>query len=95
MNTLVVARTIVLNSLGGLVFGWLFWSLGLESAMMAHFLTDVIIYTLIPLAALPDGETERMLATAGVVAVVLLTLLWAGRTLVTGNRGAVMASETR
>lgn len=95
MNTLVVTRTIVLNSLGGLVFGWLFWTLGLESAMLAHFLTDVIIYTLIPLAALPGGETERMLATAGVVAVVLLTLLWAGRTLVTGNRGAGMASETR
>ena len=95
INTLVVTRTIVLNSLGGLVFGWLFWTLGLESAMLAHFLTDVIIYTLIPLPALPDGEAERMLATAGVVAVVLLTLLWTGRSLITGNQGAVMGSETK
>lgn len=36
LTPLVVARTIVLNSIGGVVFGWLFWRYSLESAMVAH-----------------------------------------------------------
>ena len=32
----VVARTLVLNALGGVVFGWLFWRRGLEAAMIAQ-----------------------------------------------------------
>jgi hypothetical protein len=75
-----------LNSLGGLAFGWLFWTFGLESAMLAHFFADVILYTLIPLAAMPEGETARMLAITGVVVIILVTLVWALRTLIAEGR---------
>ncbi len=37
----VVTRVVVLNGLGGVVFGWLFWRRGLESAMIAHALAHV------------------------------------------------------
>ena len=39
---LVVTSTFVLNGIGGLAFGWLFWTFGLESAMLAHFFADAI-----------------------------------------------------
>lgn len=32
----LVARTLALNALGGVVYGWLFWRRGLECAMLAH-----------------------------------------------------------
>lgn len=32
----LVVRTVALNALGGLVFGWLFWRRSLEAAMVAH-----------------------------------------------------------
>lgn len=49
INTLVIVRAIVLNGVGGIVFGWLFWKKGLESAMIAHFTTDIILLTILPL----------------------------------------------
>lgn len=48
ITPLVVGRAILLNGIGGVVFGWLFWRRGLESAMLAHFTTDVILLTLLP-----------------------------------------------
>jgi hypothetical protein len=39
----VVTRVLVLNTLAGLVFGAVFWAYGLEHAMAAHFVTDVIL----------------------------------------------------
>jgi hypothetical protein len=50
LTPMVIARAIVLNGIGGMVFGWLYWQLGLESAMMAHFSTDVVLYFLAVLA---------------------------------------------
>ena len=32
----VALRTVLLNALGGVAFGWLFWRRGLEAAMIAH-----------------------------------------------------------
>lgn len=49
ITALVVLRAIVLNGVGGIVFGWLFWKKGLESAMLAHFTADVFLLTLLPL----------------------------------------------
>ena len=49
LSPLVVSRAIVLNGIGGVVFGWLFWKKGLESAMIAHFTADVFLLTLLPL----------------------------------------------
>jgi membrane protease YdiL (CAAX protease family) len=36
LTPVVVIRTVLLNALGGLVFGWLFWRHSLEVAMVAH-----------------------------------------------------------
>jgi membrane protease YdiL (CAAX protease family) len=49
ITPLVVSRAIVLNGIGGVVFGWLYWKKGLESAMIAHFTTDVVLLSLLPL----------------------------------------------
>jgi len=32
---------LVLNGLGGIVFGWLYWKDNLETAMIAHMMTHV------------------------------------------------------
>jgi hypothetical protein len=86
INALVITRTIALNGLGGLAFGWLFWTFGLESAMLAHFFADVILHALIPFTATLQDVTGRILAIAGVVVVILLIFLWAWRTLITESR---------
>ncbi|HEX6925534.1 MAG TPA: CPBP family intramembrane glutamic endopeptidase [Longimicrobiaceae bacterium] len=41
LTPLIVARTVALNSIGGVVFGWLFWRYSLESAMVAHAMVHV------------------------------------------------------
>lgn len=49
ITPLIVIRAIVLNGIGGIVFGWLFWKRGLESAIIAHFTADIFLLTLLPL----------------------------------------------
>lgn len=34
---------IIGNSIGGIIFGWLYWKTGLESAMLAHVFTHVVM----------------------------------------------------
>jgi len=45
----VVARAIILNGIAGIIFGWLYWRKGLESAMISHFVADIIIHGILPL----------------------------------------------
>jgi len=85
INTLIVTRTLVVNGISGLVLGWLFWTFGLETAMLAHFFGDVVLYTLLPIVALQEGETARYLTLAGVVILVLLALIGTWRTLIVEN----------
>lgn len=49
LTPLVLARTIVLNGIGGIVFGWLYWKRGLESAIIAHFAADIVLHVLLAL----------------------------------------------
>lgn len=49
LTPLVITRAILLNGVGGIVFGWLYWKKGLESAIIAHFSTDIILQILFPL----------------------------------------------
>lgn len=49
LTPLIVLRAVVLNGVAGIVFGWLFWEKGLESAMIAHFTADIFLLTLLPL----------------------------------------------
>ncbi|MFT3805609.1 type II CAAX prenyl endopeptidase Rce1 family protein [Arenimonas sp.] len=50
LDTFVVFRTIVLNTIAALVFGWLYWRRGIEAAMLAHFSADIALHVLAPLA---------------------------------------------
>ena len=43
LTPLYVVRTLVLNGVG-VIFGWLYWRRGLESAMLAHFSTDIVVH---------------------------------------------------
>lgn len=85
LTPLVVTATFVLNGLGGLLFGWLFWTFGLESAMLSHILADILRHSLIPFILLQEGQTAKTLAATGVVILILLVLVWAWRTLILAN----------
>lgn len=41
LDATLVLRTVLLNALGGLVFGWLFWRRHLEAAMLGHASTHL------------------------------------------------------
>ncbi len=49
ITPLVVARAIILNGIAGVLFGWLYWKKGLESAMISHFSGDIILHIVFPL----------------------------------------------
>ena len=51
LTGLVVFREIALNGIGGIVFGYLFWKKGLESAMISHFSADIVLHIITPFAA--------------------------------------------
>jgi hypothetical protein len=86
LNPLVITSTLVLNGIGGLAFGWLFWTFGLESAMLAHFFADAIKLTLIPLVTMHEGEMARVLAITVLVVVILVTIIWASGSLLKEDR---------
>jgi membrane protease YdiL (CAAX protease family) len=44
LTPLLVVRAVLLNGGPGILFGYLFWKRGLESAMLAHFTTDLLIH---------------------------------------------------
>lgn len=45
----VVLRALLLNGVGGMVFGWLYWRHSLMAAMVAHFTADLVLHVLVPL----------------------------------------------
>jgi len=45
-SALEVFRVLFLNGIAGIVFGWLYWSRGLWTAMVAHFVADSMIHIL-------------------------------------------------
>ena len=46
LTPLVITRAILLNGIGGAIFGWLYWKRGLEAAMVAHFSADIVLHVL-------------------------------------------------
>ena len=48
LDSVVILRTISLNALGGLVFGWLYWKQGMESAVLGHFSADLVLHVVAP-----------------------------------------------
>jgi len=52
LSSAAIVRSLVINSLGGLVYGWMYWKKGLESAIMTHFSTDLVLHVITPLIIL-------------------------------------------
>ena len=46
LSSLIIVRAMLLNGIAGIAFGLLYWKRGLESAIVAHILTDVIVHGL-------------------------------------------------
>jgi membrane protease YdiL (CAAX protease family) len=46
ISPLMAAQIILLNAIGGIVFGWLYWRKGLESAMLSHFSADIVLHVI-------------------------------------------------
>lgn len=46
LTSLVVLRAVVLNGAAGLAFGYLYFTRGLESAMLSHFSADIVLHVL-------------------------------------------------
>lgn len=49
LTPLVIFRCLLLNGIGGIAFGWLYWKKGLESAMIAHFSADIMLHVVLTL----------------------------------------------
>ena len=48
LTPIVVALVLVMNGIGGVMFGWLYWRHSLVAAMWAHFIADVVLKALWP-----------------------------------------------
>jgi len=46
-SLIILARAIVLNGIPGAIFGYLYWKRGLESSMMSHFSSDLIVHVIL------------------------------------------------
>ena len=49
LSFLLVIRAILINGIGGVVLGYLYWKEGLLSAMIAHFTVDIVMHALLQL----------------------------------------------
>jgi membrane protease YdiL (CAAX protease family) len=49
LDAVVVTRTVLLNTIAGLVFGWFYVRKGIESAMLSHFCADLVLHVATPL----------------------------------------------
>jgi membrane protease YdiL (CAAX protease family) len=46
----VISRAVLLNGVS-VIFCWLYWKKGLESAMIAHFSSDIVVHVITPIVA--------------------------------------------
>jgi len=44
LTVMLVVRTVLLNSIAGIVFGWLYWRRGLLAAIASHFSADIVLH---------------------------------------------------
>jgi membrane protease YdiL (CAAX protease family) len=51
ITSVVILRAVLLNGVVGIIFGWLYWKKGLESAMIAHFSSDIVLHVITPTIA--------------------------------------------
>lgn len=74
LNAVIVNRTLVINGVGGLLLGWLYWSFDLESAMLAHISADVVVHGFVPLITQQADTTRSIIVGAAVVLLIVLTI---------------------
>lgn len=55
ITPLLVVRAIVLNSVAGIVFGWIYWRYGLAAAMVSHFFADMVLHVAAPIITKAAG----------------------------------------
>ena len=48
LGPVIVVSVLCLNTLGGVVYGWIYWRYGLMMAMLTHFCTDIILHVVGP-----------------------------------------------
>ncbi|MDA3940437.1 MAG: CPBP family glutamic-type intramembrane protease [Spirochaetia bacterium] len=48
LTPLIITRGLLLNGIGGLLFGWIFWKFGLAAAMVSHFSADIVLHVIVP-----------------------------------------------
>lgn len=51
ITPIVIFRAVLLNGVGGIIFGWLYQKHGLESAMISHFTADIGLHVVVPFIA--------------------------------------------
>lgn len=49
LTPIIVLRTVALNGLLGIAFGYLYWTRGLEAAMVSHFCADLSLHVVLAL----------------------------------------------
>lgn len=79
LDAITVIRTLIINGVGSVMFGWLYWSFGLESAIMAHISADVVRHGFVPLVSQQADTTRTIIAGAIVGLVIVLSALWSIR----------------
>ena len=52
---LVLLRTYLILLIPGLIFGYLYWMRGLETAIACHFFVDIVVHVIRPLVDRPRG----------------------------------------
>jgi membrane protease YdiL (CAAX protease family) len=50
ITPIVIFRAVLLNGVS-VIFGWLYWKKGLESAIIAHFSADIVVHVITPIVA--------------------------------------------
>lgn len=60
LNSIVILRTIILNAIAGILFGYLYWQYSLEIAMVSHFSADLVIHVVVPLLKLRSAKLIRL-----------------------------------
>lgn len=56
LTRVVVVRGLLLNGLGALLFGYLYWRFGLFAAMLAHFTLDLVVHVFWPIWNASSGQ---------------------------------------
>ncbi len=49
LTPILLTRTLVLNGIAGIIFGWLYWKYGLAAAMVSHFSADIVLHVISPI----------------------------------------------